>query len=81
MKWMLEHKLCLLDSNNTEVGYALISETNTSNSHIFNIVSIYVAEQYRSIGLARKLLFKALDFILNIERNKFMVRIFISRLR
>ncbi len=63
MKWLTEHKLRLLDEEGAEQGSVRIVEDCTNKSRIYDIVSVFVQERFRSKGYAEKLVIKALDFI------------------
>ena len=63
MEWLIEHKLRMLDEDGAEQGSVRIVEDGSSRSKLFDIVSVYVDERFRSRGIAEKLVRKALDFI------------------
>ena len=63
MEWLIEHKLRMLDEDGAEKGSVRIAEDCTAKTNLFDIVSVYVDERFRSKGVAEKLVKKALDFI------------------
>ncbi len=63
MEWLIEHKLRMLDKDGAELGNVRIVEDSSQRSSLFDIVSVYVDEHFRSKGYAEKLVAKALAFI------------------
>ncbi len=64
LEWLVEHSLRLLSEEGDEIGNVRIVEDDSNDAYsIYDIVSVFVAEDYRSQGYAEKLVRKALGFI------------------